>query len=123
LRIFRRGANGVRAAAEQDRSPDRKHQGMKKIVCFIGSLITTLLLRAVLPVQSSGTPDTATERAIFTVLLVLSHRVMSTDRQHALVYRVEARGPQNGRTDLFLMQRRPGSDEWSVVKALPISIS
>jgi hypothetical protein len=187
---------------------------MSEITCLAGRLITTLLLSAVLSVQSSGAPETVTEQAIFRVLLAPANRssrgvvvdltplhatrptdlqwqwigdsavalkspveagltvavtafsyksfppgttlvphaqlplrgtattwvafterfgsreivwfsrpVLSTDREHTLVYQVQVSGPEGGRSDLILMQRTSGPDEWTVVKALPLSVS
>jgi hypothetical protein len=174
---------------------------MSQITCFVGPLITTLLVSAVSSIQPSGTPDTVTEQAIFRPLLARTDRsslpvvvdarplpvrrptdsqwewfgdsaaalkspledalmlevemfssasfppattlvshaelplretatswaefvdrfgprevlrfsrpVISQDRRHALVYRAQARGPQDGRTDLFLLRRQPSSE-------------
>ena len=81
---------------------------MMEITCFIGR----------------GTSWAAfAERFDSREILWFSRPLISADRQHALVYRVQTRGPQNGRTDLYLMQRPPDSEEWVVVKALPIAIT
>ena len=85
---------------------------------------TTLVPHAELPLQGTRTGWAEfVERSGSRDILRFSRPLISTDRRHALVYRVQARGPQDGRTDLFLLQRRVGSEEWAIVKQLPLAIS